>query len=112
MKRFKMTRRNAVILLVAALFLFVLPPITPYINVPKLGKIPLSGLQMFYAVLSLEIVLVVYVFGVGVLSRVEPHPISAGYPPQPGNAPAPTPQPGPPPPAQKTTPPVTPQGGR
>jgi hypothetical protein len=112
MKRFKITRMNVVILLVAALLLFVLPPLTPYIDLPMLGKIPLSGMQMFYAVLSLEIVLAVYIFGVGVLSRTQPQPISAGYPPQPGSIPAPTPQPGPTPPAQAGTPPVTPQGGR
>jgi hypothetical protein len=101
MQRFKLTKWNAGILLVGALLLFVLPPLTPYIDIPMLGKIPLSGLQMFYAVLSLEIVLAVYVFGVGVLSRSEPQPISAGYPPQPG----------PTPPAQENTPAVTPQGG-
>jgi hypothetical protein len=112
MKRFKITKLKAVILLVAALFLFVLPPLTPYIDIPRLGKIPLSGQQMFYAVLSLEIVLAVYVFGVGVLSRFEPQPVSAGYPPQPGSGPAPTPQPGVAPPVQTGTPPVTPQGGR
>jgi hypothetical protein len=106
-----MTKSNVVILLFAALFLFVLPPLTPYIDIPKLGKIGLSGMQMFYGVLSLEIVLAVYIFGVGVLSRSQPQPISAGYPPQPGSIPAPTPQPGPTPPAQKSTPPVTPQGG-
>jgi hypothetical protein len=111
MKRFKITKLNAVILIVAALFLFVVPPLTPYMNIPKLGKIPLSCWQMFYAALSLEIVLAVYIFGVGVLSRSQPQPISAGYPPQPGSTPAPTPQPGPTPPAQKSTPPVTPQGG-
>jgi hypothetical protein len=112
MKRFKITKLNAVILVVAALFLFVVPPLTPYIDIPKLGKIPLSGMQMFYAVLSLEIVVAVYVFGVGVLSRTQPQPISAGYPPQLGSIPAPTPQPGPTPPAQAGTPPATPQGGR
>lgn len=101
MQRFKLTKWNAGILLVAALLLFVLPPLIPYIDIPLLGKIPLSGLQMFYAVLSLEIVLAVYVFGVGVLSRSEPQPISAGYPPQPSPTPA----------AQESTPPVTPQGG-
>jgi hypothetical protein len=109
MNRLKMTKLNAVILFVAALFLFVVPSLTPYIDIPKLGKIPLSGMQMFYAVLSLEIVLAVYIFGVGVLSRTQPQPISAGYPPQAGGIPAPTPQPGPTAPAQK--PPVTPQGG-
>jgi len=109
MKRLKITKLNAVILLVAALFLFVLPPLTPYIDVPKLGKIPLSGMQMFYAVLSLEIVLAVYIFGVGVLSRTQPQPISAGYAPQAGSIPVATPQPGPTAPAQKL--PVTPQGG-
>jgi|HubBroStandDraft_3_1064219.scaffolds.fasta_scaffold19676_2 hypothetical protein len=111
MKRLRMTKSNVVILLFAALFLFVLPPLTPYIDIPKLGKIGLSGMQMFYGVLSLEIVLAVYIFGVGVLSRSQPQPISAGYPPQPGSIPAPTVQPGPTPPAQKSTPPVTPQGG-
>jgi len=110
MKRLKMTKLNAVILLVAALFLFVLPPFTPYIDIPKLGRIPLSGMQIFYAVLSLEIVVAVYIFGVGVLSRTQPQPISADYPPQPGSSPAPTVQPGPTPPAQQSTP-VTPQGG-
>jgi hypothetical protein len=112
MKRFKMTKLNAVILLVAALFLFVLPPLTRYIDIPKLGRIPLSGMQMFYAVFSLEIVLAVYIFGVGVLSRAQPQPISAGYPHQPGSIPAPTPQPGVAPPAQISNPPMTPQGGR
>src|SRR5580693_645501 len=90
MKRLRMTKSNVVILLFAALFLFVLPPLTPYIDIPKLGKIGLSGMQMFYGVLSLEIVLAVYIFGVGVLSRSQPQPISAGYPPQPGSIPAPT----------------------
>ena len=111
MQRFKITRLNAVILLVAALLLFVLPPLTPYIDIPTLGKIPLSGLQMFYAVLSLEIVLAIYIFGVGKFSRSQPQPISAGYPPQPGSIPVPAPQPGSAPPAQKSIPPVTPQGG-
>jgi hypothetical protein len=112
MNRLKMTKLNAVILVVAALFLFVLPPLTRYIDLPWFGKIPLSGMQMFYAVLSLVIVLAVYIFGVGVLSRTQPQPISAGYPPQPGSIPAPTPQQCSSPPAQKSTPPVTPQGGR
>jgi hypothetical protein len=111
MKSFKFTRMNVVILLIAALFLFVLPPLTPYIDIPKLGKIPLSGMQMFYAVLSLEIVLAVYIFGVGVLSRTQPQAISAGYPPLPGSGPAQTAQPGPTSPVQKSNPPVTPQGG-
>ena len=101
MKRLRMTKSNVVILLFAALFLFVLPPLTPYIDIPKLGKIGLSGMQMFYGVLSLEIVLAVYIFGVGVLSRSQPQPISAGYPPQPGSIPAPTVQPGPTPPHKK-----------
>lgn len=109
MKRFKITKLNAVILLVAAMFLFVVPPLTPYIDIPKLGKIPLSGMQMFYGVLSLEIVLAIYIFGVGVLSRTQPQPISAGYAPQAGSIPVATPQPGPTAPAQKL--PVTPQGG-
>jgi hypothetical protein len=111
MKSFQFTKMNVAILLVAALLLFALPPLTPYIYLPILGKIPLSGLQMFYAVLSLEIVLAIYIFGVGVLSRTEPQPISAGYQPQPGSIPAPPPQPSPTPPAQKSTPPLTPPGG-
>lgn len=111
MQRFKITRWNAVILFVAALLLFALPPLTPYIDIPMLGKIPLSGLQMFYAILSLEIVLAIYIFGVGVFSRSQPQSISSGYPPQPGSIPVPPPQPGPTPPTQKSTPPVTPQGG-
>jgi hypothetical protein len=111
MKRFKITKLNAVLLVVAALFLFLLPPLTPYIDLPWLGKIPLTGLQMFYAMLSLEIVLAVYIFGVGVLSRFQPQEISSGYPPQPGSGSAQTPQPGPTPPVQKSNPPVTPLGG-
>lgn len=63
---------------VAAIILVALPPLTPYIPVWRVGKIPLSPLQIFYAVLSSEIVLAVYMWGVGNWSRFEPPQNASG----------------------------------
>jgi hypothetical protein len=96
---------------VAVFALIVLPPLTPYIRIWRLGRIPLSPLQMIYVILSLEIVLAVYAWGVGDWSRFEPpqtpsvsaaQEASSPTPPVPQNV-APTAQP-------PGTPPA-PQGG-
>lgn len=63
---------------VAGLLLVVLPLLTPY--AAKFGKIPLSPIQMLYAVLSLEIVLAIYTWGVGNWSRFEPPQNASGSP--------------------------------
>ena len=63
---------------VAVIILLTLPPLTPYIPVWGVGKIPLSPLQLFYAVLSSEIVLAVYMWGVGNWSRFEPPQNASG----------------------------------
>ena len=102
----------------ALLLLLVLPPLTPHIYLWKLGRIPLSSMQMLYAVLSTELVVATYIWGVGFWSRFEPRgPATGGEGQQMGGA-AQVPQPGTIPPVQKSLvapgqPPVGPlQGGR
>lgn len=74
MSPFETKRLRLKIAFVAAAIILplVLPPLTPYISIWKVGKIPLSLMQMLYAVLSCECVLAVYVWGVGNWSRFEP----------------------------------------
>jgi hypothetical protein len=83
---------------VALVLLLGLPPLTPYIWIWKIGRIPLSPMQMFYAVLSSELVLAVYIWGVGSWSRFEPPQTSSGSLTQQRSSPAQALQPpGPPP---------------
>ena len=60
------------------LLLLVLPPLTPYIYLWKMGRIPLSPMQMLYALLSTELVVATYIWGVGFWSRFEPRSTVAG----------------------------------
>jgi hypothetical protein len=67
---------------VAILLLVALPLLTPHIPFWNVAKI-LSPLQMLYAVLSSEIALAVYMWGVGNWSRFEPpQNVSDSEPPQ------------------------------
>lgn len=106
------------VLVTALLLLLVLPPLTPYIYVWKLGKIPLSPMQMLYGILSIELVVATYIWGVGFWSRFEPRGAVAGAEGQPAGGAAQAPQSGTILPVQKNAaapaqPPVQPpQGGR
>jgi hypothetical protein len=60
--------------LLAIVLLFVLPFFTGC-TIPMVGKITFSWLQLFYGVLSLDLAVAVYVWGVGNWSRFEPPPI-------------------------------------
>ena len=117
MNKFKTTMfRLKMAIGVAVLALIVLPPLTPYIHIWRLGRIPLSPLQMIYVILSLEIVLAVYAWGVGDWSRFEPPQTSsaseAGSPAQPpGPGPTPSVTQNVVPPAQPPGAPPAPQGG-
>ncbi|OLE45908.1 MAG: hypothetical protein AUG46_11290 [Acidobacteria bacterium 13_1_20CM_3_58_11] len=105
MNKFETTRfRLKIGFAVAAVLLpFVLPFMAPFLGIYAGGKIPLSGIQVVYAVLSSEIALAVYLWGVGNWSRFEPPFSPAPSTPQTGGAPQP---PGPAPGA-----PPAPQGG-
>lgn len=106
MNKFETTRfRLKIGFVVAAVLLpFVLPFMAPFFGIYEGGRIPLSGIQVAYAVLSSEIALAVYIWGVGNWSRFEPPRFSpASSTPQTGGAPQP---PGPGPGA-----PPAPQGG-
>lgn len=61
----------------AILLPIVLPLLAPFFGVHEGGTIPLGGLQVLYAVLSVEIATVVYIWGVGKWSRYEPPHISS-----------------------------------
>ena len=98
MNKFETTRfRLKIGFAVAAVLLpFVLPFMAPFFGIYAGGKIPLSGIQVAYAVLSSEIALAVYLWGVGNWSRFEPPPASST--PQTGGASqGPGPAPGAPP---------------
>jgi hypothetical protein len=110
--RFKTTMfRLKMAIGVALLVLIALPPLTPYIYIWGLGKIPLSPLQMIYVILSVEIVLAVYAWGVGDWSRFEPPQTSSVSAVQETNSPAQPPGPSPTPPVpQNVAPPSQPPG--
>jgi hypothetical protein len=96
---------------VAVLALIALPPLTPYLSIWRLGRIPLSPLQMIYVILSLEIVLAVYAWGVGDWSRFEPPQSSSVSAAQEASNPAQPPGPDPTPPGpQNVSPPAQPPG--
>ena len=100
------------VLVAALLLLLALPPLTPHISIWKLGKIPLSPMQMLYAVLSTELVLATYIWGVGFWSRFEPRGTVAGAEGQQAGGPAPAPQAGTLPAVQKSgAAPAQPAGG-
>jgi hypothetical protein len=61
----------------AILLPIVLPLLAPFFGIHEGGTISLSGLQVLYAVLSVEIATVVYIWGVGKWSRYEPPRISS-----------------------------------
>jgi hypothetical protein len=77
---------------VAFVLLFVLPSLSGC-SIRGVGKITFSWMQIFYGLLSLELALAVYVWGVGNWSRFEPpEPSSASSIPatsDPSKAPAP-----------------------
>ena len=73
----------------AVLLAILLPLVAPFFGIHEGGRIPLNGLQVLYAVLSVEIAAAVYVWGVGKWSRYEPPPIPTTSAPQ-GNGPAQT----------------------
>lgn len=89
---------------VAGLLLVVLPVLTAH--VARIGKILLSPAQMLYAVLSLEIVLAIYLWGVGNWSRFEPpQNLSGSTSQRPGNPPL-RPTPATPPIQERVAPPM------
>jgi hypothetical protein len=57
---------------VALVLLVVLPLLAPYVGIGEGEKISLSRSQVLYAVLSSELALVIYIWGVGNWSRFEP----------------------------------------
>ncbi len=64
---------------VAALLLpIVMPFVAPRIGIREGGRISLSGMQVVYAVLSAELALAVYLWGVGNWSRFEPPQLTPG----------------------------------
>jgi len=88
----------------AVLLPIVLPFLAPLLGIREGGKISMNGIQVLYAVLSSEITLAVYMWGVGNWSRFEPPQITSG---------SSTPQTGSPtPPAQGPGAPPAPQAGR
>jgi len=103
----------------AILLPMVLPFLAPCLGIREGGRIPLSGIQVLYAVLSAELAVAVYVWGVGNWSRFEPPPLlSASSVPQtagpaqpPGPGPTPAIPPSVKPPAQPPGIPSAPQGG-
>jgi len=60
-----------IVSLLAIVLLFVLPSLSEC-TIPWMGKITFSWMQLFYGVLSLELALAVYTWGVGNWSRFEP----------------------------------------
>jgi hypothetical protein len=61
----------------AILLPIVVPLLAPSIGIHEGGTISLGGLQVLYAVLSVELATVVYIWGVGKWSRYEPPHISS-----------------------------------
>jgi hypothetical protein len=74
MNKFETDRHRLKIVFVVGLILLpvVLPILAPSVGIREGGRISLSGLQVLYAVLSMEIVMTVYIWGVGNWSRYEP----------------------------------------
>jgi hypothetical protein len=62
-----------IVSVLAIVLLFVLPGLSGW-TIPWMGKITFSWMQLFYGVLSLELALAVYTWGVGNWSRFEPPP--------------------------------------
>jgi len=103
----------------AVLLPIVLPLLAPSLGIHEGGRISLGGTQVVYAVLSVELALAVYIWGVGNWSRFEPPQLPSGSSTT-SSGPAQTPKPGPAPPAslsigptgQRPGTPAAPQGGR
>lgn len=77
---------KTIVSLVAVVLLFVLPSLSGC-SIPWIGKITFSWMQLFYGVLSLELALAVYTWGVGNWSRFEPRqPAADPAPPQKNDA--------------------------
>ncbi len=103
----------------AVILPIVLPLLAPCLGIREDAKISLSGTQVVYAVLSCEIALAIYMWGVGNWSRFEPPKISSASSTSQAGDPTQTSPPKPTPPAQQSagapgqtpsTPPA-PQGG-
>lgn len=56
----------------AILLPVVLPVLAPSVGIHEGGRIPFDRLQVLYAVLSVELAMAVYMWGVGNWSRYEP----------------------------------------
>lgn len=80
---------------VAILLPIVLPFLAPHFGIREGARISLNGLQVLYAVLSTELALAVYMWGVGNWSRFEPPHISQSASAVQTGGPAQTPKPGP-----------------
>lgn len=113
MNKFETTRfRLKIGFAVAAVLLpVVLPCLAPYLGIHEGGKISLSRMQVLYAVLSVEIALAVYIWGVGNWSRFEPPPSASGSSAAAASGAAQPPGPGAAPPAVINAAPTAPQGG-
>lgn len=74
MTKFETDRRRLKIVFVVCVILLpvVVPILAPWVGIREDGRIPLNGLQVLYAVLSIEIAATVYMWGVGNWSRYEP----------------------------------------
>jgi hypothetical protein len=74
MNKFETDRlRLKIVFVVCAILLpIVLPILAPSVGIREGGRISLNGLQVLYAVLSMEIAATVYMWGVGNWSRYEP----------------------------------------
>src|SRR5260370_15679395 len=79
----------------AVLLPIVLPLLAPSLGIHEGGRISLSGTQVVYAVLSAELALAVYIWGVGNWSRFEPPQLPPRSSTTPASGPAHTPKPGP-----------------
>ena len=67
---------KVIVSLLAFVLLFVLPGLSGW-TIPGMVKITFSWMQLFYGVLSVELTLAVYTWGVGNWSRFEPPPYDA-----------------------------------
>jgi hypothetical protein len=89
----------------------LIPIVLLYLGIRAGGKISLRGIQVAYAVLSSEIALAVYMWGVGNWSRFEPPQSSSGFPTTSASDPSQQPLKDPTPAVQINVAPPAAQGG-
>jgi hypothetical protein len=77
LRSFLYSLQAKIIVSLLAIVLLVVLPFFSGCTIPGMGKITFSWMQLFYGVLSLELALAVYTWGVGNWSRFEPPQRSA-----------------------------------